>query len=149
MTGQAGGQSASGHSYNLGMTRLQRVGDLGEFGLIERLDAIVGSASKSRLIIGMGDDAAAWAPEPDTVTVATTDCLIQGVHFDLATTSWADLGWNARAENLSDVAAMGCRPRYALICLALPSECPIEDAEALYRGFAECGAEYDCAVVGG
>jgi thiamine-monophosphate kinase len=132
-----------------GGRELVRVGDLGEFGLIKRLDAIVRESSNPRLLFGIGDDAAAWEPEPGTVTVATTDCLIEGVHFDLATTSWTDLGWKALAENLSDVAAMGCRPRYALIGLALPNDRLLEDAEALYRGFAQCGAEYNCSIVGG
>ncbi len=133
------------------MDRKERVRarDLGEFGLIDRLDAIVRHPPNPRLILGIGDDAAAWEPEPDTITVATTDCLIEGVHFDLATTSWTDLGWKAMAENLSDVAAMGCRPRYALIGMALPGDRPTEDAEALYRGVAECGAEYECVIVGG
>lgn len=126
-----------------------RVRDLGEFKLIDRLEAVVRLPASSRLILGIGDDAAAWEPEPGTVTVATTDCLIEGVHFDLATTSWTDLGWKVLAENLSDVAAMGCRPRYALIGLAISNDRALVDVESLYRGLAECGAEYECAIVGG
>ena len=83
------------------------------------------------------------------MTVATVDALVQGVHFDLATTSWADLGWKALAENVSDVAAMGCAPRYALIVLALPSTVDPTDIEALYSGIRECAEASRCAVVGG
>src|ERR671933_326577 len=92
----------------------------GEFQLIERLGRVLGSAPTPGLLLGIGDDAAAWRPNPGTLTLATADALVQDVHFTLATTSWSDLGWKALAENVSDVAAMGCEPRYALVALALP-----------------------------
>lgn len=126
-----------------------RVAAIGEFALIDRLAGLVGPSANPGLLMGIGDDAAVWDPEPGTLTVATTDCLVEGVHFDLRTTSWADLGWKALAENLSDIAAMGCRPRYALVGLAIPSDHVVADVEALYRGLAECGATYGCAIVGG
>jgi thiamine-monophosphate kinase len=122
---------------------------LGEFRLIDRLAGVLGQPTPPELLIGIGDDAAVWRPTPGAVTVATADALVQGVHFDLATTSWADLGWKALAENVSDVAAMGCAPRYALVALALPGDIDPTDVEALYRGMAECADAYRCAVVGG
>ena len=122
---------------------------VGEFNLIERLTGVLGRPDAPGLLLGIGDDAAAWRPTPDTVTVATADALVQGVHFDLATTSWADLGWKALAENVSDVAAMGCEPRYALIALALPGTVDPTEVEALYSGLQECAEAYRCSVVGG
>jgi thiamine-monophosphate kinase len=122
---------------------------VGEFNLIDRLTSVLGRPDAPGLLLGIGDDAAAWRPTPGTVTVATADALVQGVHFDLATTSWADLGWKALAENVSDVAAMGCEPRYALIALALPSTVDPTDVEALYAGMRECAEAYRCSVVGG
>lgn len=122
---------------------------IGEFRLIDRLSRVLGTPSAPGLVLGIGDDAAAWRPTPGTMTVATADALVQGVHFDLATTSWSDLGWKAIAENVSDVAAMGCQPRYALVALALPVDTRPADVEALYRGMRECADAYDCAVVGG
>ena len=123
--------------------------DLGEFPLIDRLATILGVPSDPRCIIGIGDDAAAWAPTPDTITVATADALVQGVHFDLATTSWLDLGWKAMAENVSDIAAMGCTPKYALITLGLPPDQAVAGVEELYRGIAACASTYGFALVGG
>jgi thiamine-monophosphate kinase len=122
---------------------------IGEFGLIDRLANVLGQPIDADLLVGIGDDAAVWRTQPGAVTVATMDALVQGVHFDLATTSWADLGWKALAENVSDVAAMGCEPRYALIALALPGDVDPTNVAELYRGVAECGEAYGCAVVGG
>src|SRR5207244_1279802 len=129
--------------------RTMTLSTLGEFSLIDRLAGVLGPPRVPGLLLGIGDDAAAWRPTPGSVTVATMDALVQGVHFDLATTSWTDLGWKAIAENVSDVAAMGCGSRYALVALALPIDVDPADVEALYSGMRECADAYGCAVVGG
>ena len=104
-----------------------KVSDLGEFGLIELLADIVDktknpqNASWRQLLIGIGDDAAAWQDD-GSIQLATTDSLVQDTHFDLNITGWEELGWKAIAVNLSDIAAMGGVPRYALVSLALPGE---------------------------
>jgi thiamine-monophosphate kinase len=127
-----------------------RVSDIGEFALIDRLERVLGGALPlDRVILGIGDDAAAWHPTPGTITVATADALVEGVHFDLNTTSWVDLGWKALAENISDIAAMGCRPRYGLLAIGLLPGALASDAEALYEGVAQCAEAYECRVVGG
>ncbi|MEA2642275.1 MAG: thiamine-monophosphate kinase [Chloroflexota bacterium] len=126
-----------------------RASELGEFGLIERLTATLGAAPGAQLVLGIGDDAAAWTPTPGTLTVATTDALVEGVHFDLATTGWRDLGWKALAQNVSDVAAMGCAPRYALVALGLEGDPAVADVEALYAGMDACARAYGCAIIGG
>ena len=93
-----------------------KVSQLGEFGLIDLLFQMVHRAQDKQagawqqLIIGIGDDAAAWHGDAAT-QLATTDCLIQDVHFSLDTTPWHELGWKALAANLSDIAAMGGLPR--------------------------------------
>jgi thiamine-monophosphate kinase len=125
------------------------VSGLGEFDLIDRLAALVSAPSSPRLAVDIGDDAAAWASEPNAMTVATTDALVEGVHFDLMTTSWTDLGWKALAENVSDIAAMGCQPRYAFVALGLSASAPLDGVEDLYRGMAACGQAFGCRVAGG
>ncbi|MBA7571292.1 Thiamine-monophosphate kinase [subsurface metagenome] len=119
-----------------------KVSQLGEFGLIDLLFQMVHRAQDKQagawqqLIIGIGDDAAAW--HGDTATqLATTDCLIQDVHFSLDTTPWHELGWKALAANLSDIAAMGGIPKYALISLALPGHTEVDDIADFYRGMIE------------
>ncbi|MPZ13363.1 MAG: thiamine-phosphate kinase [Chloroflexi bacterium] len=125
------------------------VSSLGEFGLIDRLATLLGQPRTPGLLLGIGDDAAAWTPTPGTLTVATSDALVEGVHFELSTASWGDVGWKALAANLSDIAAMGCRPRYALVALGLSGSCALDDVDQLYRGMAECAAAFQCSVVGG
>src|SRR4029078_12598861 len=81
------------------------VRDLGEFGLIARLLPLL-DASGPPALVGAGDDAAAWE-QPAAVVVASADALVEGVHFDLTLTSWADLGWKSLAVDLSDLGDMG------------------------------------------
>jgi len=88
----------------------------GEFELIARLAALFGTPPDG---LGIGDDAATWPATGDTVQVATTDMLIEGIHFRLDWTSPEDLGWKALAVNLSDLAAMGATPGRALVSIAV------------------------------
>ena len=127
---------------------------LGEFNLINQLAEITQRcrqpqvASWQNLILGIGDDAAVWKNE-NNLTLATTDCLVENVHFTLETTNWHDLGWKALAINLSDIAAMGGLPRYALVTLGLPKETHTEDVLQLYTGMSELAEKYGTAIVGG
>jgi len=130
-----------------------KIAALGEFGLIDLVTKMVDVAtlnplSRQGLIIGIGDDAAAWHGDTSTQLV-TTDCLVQGVHFTLETTSWEDLGWKALAVNLSDIAAMGGQPRYALVSLALPADTEVSSAVALYHGMIELAQRHGVAIIGG
>lgn len=133
------------------------VKDLGEFGLIERLNARItrerggpdnGAAFDFRLLVDTGDDTAAWQTGAAT-ELATTDTVVEGIHFTRETTPWRDLGWKALAANISDIAAMGGRPTYALITLGLPPETAVADIEELYRGLLDIGNRYGAAIVGG
>jgi len=131
-----------------------KISELGEFGLIDLLAEMVnGSRDKQlsswqQLIIGIGDDAAAWHGDA-SIQLATVDSLIQDIHFSLETTSWRDLGWKAMAANLSDIAAMGGIPRYALVSLALPGDTEVDDVTALYQGMIELAQQFEVAIVGG
>lgn len=125
------------------------VSDIGEFGLIERLTARLGAAGDDALIVGPGDDAAVWRVGSEYV-VATTDTIVEGVHFRREFASWQDIGWKALATNVSDLAAMGAWPPYfALVTLALPADTNVESVEALYDGLAECARTYGVTIAGG
>jgi len=75
--------------------------------------------------------------------------MVEGVHFERDTISPRDLGYKALAVNVSDVAAMGGSPRYALVSLALPPDVEPSWVVELYGGLRECAAEHAVAVVGG
>lgn len=122
--------------------------DLGERGLIERIRTRFPTPSES-LTIGIGDDAAIMAPARGALEVATTDALVEGVHFDLAYSSFADVGFKALAVNVSDVAAMGGTPRFALLSLILPERISAADVDALLDGFHEMASEARVALAGG
>jgi thiamine-monophosphate kinase len=133
----------------------QTVSDIGEFALIARLQEELGdqavAAAKlgagSRLLLGIGDDAAVWLGATPA-QIATTDTLVEGVHFPPGV-PWSDLGWKSLAINVSDVAALGGTPEYALITLALPGEFLVRDVLDFYRGLAEAGRHFGVVVAGG
>ena len=131
-----------------------KVSELGEFGLIDLLAKMVYRAQdkqiapRQQLIIGIGDDAAAWHGDA-SIQLATVDSFIQDVHFSLGITPWNELGWKALAINLSDIAAMGGVPRYALVSLALPDHTEVDDVTALYQGMIELAQQFGVAIVGG
>ena len=139
-----------------------KVSELGEFGLISLLTEMVtrdrrdrtgpgDSASLNegfRLLVDVGDDTAAWLCGQGT-ELCTTDTAVEGVHFTRVTTPWYDLGWKIMAANVSDIAAMGGLPLYALITLGLPPDAEVEDLELLYRGMLDLGGKYGVSIVGG
>ncbi len=129
-----------------------KVSDLGEFGLIERLAAAVAkgelSEAASRLVIGIGDDAAVWRQDSGAV-IATTDTMVEGVHFLAQRAPWPDIGWKALAVNLSDIAAMGGSPEFALVTLALPPDSEVERIDDLYQGLTEAAGAFGVVIAGG
>jgi thiamine-monophosphate kinase len=124
-----------------------KVSELGEFGLIDLLAKMVGKGDE-RLLIGIGDDAAAWQGD-DSIQLASVDSFIEGVHFTPETTPWPDVGGKALAVNISDIAAMGGIPRYALVSLALPDDSQVEDVAALYNGMLKVGKQHGVSIIGG
>ena len=124
------------------------VSQLGEFGLIERLTRIVGAEGSPDLVVGPGDDAAVWRVGGEYL-IATTDAMVEGVHFLPERTRWEDVGWKALAANVSDIAAMGGTPLFALVTLALPPETLAETMDALYRGLGQSAGEYGVTIAGG
>ncbi len=131
-----------------------KVSELGEFGLIDLLAKMVNAAQDKKvaawqkLILGIGDDAAVWHGDT-SIQLATVDSLVQDVDFTLRMISWEELGWRAMAANLSDIAAMGGLPHYALVSLALPGHTEVKDVKALYRGMIELARQFQLAIVGG
>ena len=95
------------------------VADLGEHALIARITSRL--PVPAWVVVGPGDDAAVLKPVRNALDVVTTDALVDGVHFDTRFVPPRAIGHRALAVNLSDLAAMGARPRAALLSLALPA----------------------------
>ena len=134
-----------------------QVSDVGERRLIEALDEVIGAQQTStdqvagpgfRLRLSIGDDAAAW-DGPAGARVLTSDALVEGVHFDVGRTGWADLGWKSLSVNLSDIAAMGCAPLYSVVTLGLRGDLPVDGLVEMYRGMLEACRLHGGAIVGG
>lgn len=134
-----------------------QIKDLGEFGLIELLNTMIvehrakadnTSASGFPILVDTGDDTAAWKT-CETTELFTTDTVVEGIHFTRATTPWNDLGWKSLASNISDIAAMGGTPLYALVTLGLPPETEVEHIQELYQGMLQNANIYGVSLVGG
>lgn len=125
---------------------MTRLSELGEFGLITRLTA--GLTYGPGVVKGVGDDAAVL-DYGDRWILFTTDALVEGVHFRLGQVAPQDVGYKALTVNISDIAAMGGRPLYAVVTTGLPDYFSVEEADALYEGLREAAGEYSVSLVGG
>jgi thiamine-monophosphate kinase len=119
----------------------------GEFELIARLTSDL--ASREDVHLGVGDDCAIMDIGGDQLLLATCDSQVEGVHFTLQTSNPEQIGRKALAVNLSDIAAMGGMPRFALISLLIPSHISPEILEEMYRGLRQEAKRFDTAIVGG
>lgn len=116
-----------------------------EFALIRQYFARPGQ--HPGVVTGIGDDGAVLQPDPEHELIVVIDTLVAGVHFPEAIDAF-DIGYRAVAVNLSDIAAMGGRPRWMTLALTLPAA-----SEHWLGRFAEglhaAGAEHAVALVGG
>ena len=124
------------------------ISQLGEFGLIRRLTKDI-ECRQSSTLKGVGDDCAVIAPTDGEVTLATTDLLMEGVHFDLIYTPLKHLGYKAVVVNLSDLYAMNATPRQLTVSLAIGKRFQVEDIDALYEGMRLACEKYGVDIVGG
>jgi thiamine-monophosphate kinase len=121
---------------------------VGEFELIDAIERLVSSAKSLRGVrIGLGDDAAFL--RGSARELVTTDTLVDGVHFERDWLSATALGRRAFRVAVSDIAAMGGRPRYALLSLILPTDYAAADVRRLAAGFIDDAASVGTALVGG
>ncbi|MGH7727187.1 MAG: thiamine-phosphate kinase [Vulcanimicrobiaceae bacterium] len=102
-----------------------------------------------RIVLGIGDDAAAWRPSRSHLSVISSDALVDGVHFRTRAMSGGEIGHRAMAANLSDVAAMGARPVLATVALGIPAAGDAPLVVEAYRAMAALAARHGARIVGG
>ena len=124
-----------------------RIERLGEFGLIQRLAKRL--TLGPGVIRGVGDDCAVFEGPPAWYQLLTCDMLLDGVHFRLTRDPPAAIGWKALACSVSDVAAMGGLPQYAVVALGVPAGCSVEKMEQIYRGLQKMADTCGVSIVGG
>jgi thiamine-monophosphate kinase len=129
------------------MSERTEISSLGEFGLIEHLTRNIELQNASSLL-GVGDDAAI-IDHFGKQTVATTDLLVEGVHFDLVYTPLKHLGYKSVVVNISDIYAMNATPTQILLSLGLSNRFSLEALDEFYEGVYAACKKYDVDLVGG
>ena len=146
---------------------------IGEFGAINRIAAAFGGRETtrrggrgSRLLAGIGDDAAVFRLDGDKGTgeaesgkkegagtpydlLVSTDLLVEGIHFNLSYAGLNDLGYKALQANLSDIAAMGGEPLFYLVSIAAPGNMDAGEFKRIFAGMDEAARESGIKLAGG
>ncbi len=126
---------------------MTQINELGEFNLIKSLTKNIKLVNPSSLI-GVGDDCAVLEYKEKQV-LATTDLLLEGIHFDLTYTPLKHLGYKAAMVNISDICAMNGKPTQLLISIGISKRFSVEQIEELYSGIYLACSKANVDVVGG
>jgi thiamine-monophosphate kinase len=124
------------------------ISEVGEFGLIARIQAALGGGVDAGVHVGIGDDAAV-VELPGDRAVVSTDMLVEGRHFRRDWSTAADVGAKAVAQNVIDIAVMGARPATLVVALGVPAELAVEWVTELYVGMRAAAEELGVSIVGG
>ena len=124
-----------------------RVKDIGEIKLIERLSK--GIRLDSSVVKGIGDDTAVIKWTKDKHLLFTCDMLVEDVHFKAKSATPFQIGWKALGRNISDIAAMGGIPKYALISIAARPESDVKFLDGIYKGIKAIARKFNVNIVGG
>jgi thiamine-monophosphate kinase len=120
---------------------------IGEFGLIKKLRTKCKNIMPE-ILTGIGDDAAVIKQGNKNILI-TTDMMIEGIHFDPAFTTFYQLGYKFLAVNISDIFAMGGKPKYFFISIGIPNNYKSEDIDELYSGILKIAGKFGVAIAGG
>lgn len=123
------------------------ISELGEFGLIDRLTDSL-PLKNSSTVLSVGDDAAVMG-YGDREVLATTDLLLEGVHFDVRYVPLKHLGYKSAVVNFSDIYAMGGTPRQILVSIGVSSRFTVENIDDIYAGIRLACEIYGVDLVGG
>jgi thiamine-monophosphate kinase len=122
---------------------------MSETDLIEQIRTLAGTPKQKALIRSIGDDCAIVRPASGQDMVFTTDFVLENRHFTLDTHTAGDIGHKALARSLSDLAAMGAKPLFCLVSLALPAAISKRFVPAFYKGLLALADEHKISLAGG
>lgn len=125
-----------------------KVGDVGEFGLIDIIKKNT-ICDSSKVVAGIGDDTAVLKHPHDKLLLATADMMIENVHFLVKEDNGRQVGYRVMAANVSDIASMGGRPTQAMISIGVNPEMDVAYIESVYEGMKACAFTYGANIVGG
>ncbi|HOX53939.1 MAG: thiamine-phosphate kinase [Candidatus Omnitrophica bacterium] len=128
------------------MTKRSALSKIGEFGFINVIKKMV--KTDGSVLRGIGDDAAVLRFDKDKYLLLTVDMLIEGAHFRRNMNPY-DIGHKALSCSISDIAAMGGLPKYAVMSVGLPKDLNISYAKSLYKGIIDTANKYKINLVGG
>ena len=123
------------------------INELGEFGIINKIDSKFKKTRKST-ILGIGDDAAAISYDKDLVIISS-DMLVEGIHFDLSYTPLKHLGYKSVIVNLSDIYSMNSYPNQIILNIALSNKFSVEAIDEFYEGVKYACEEHNIDLIGG
>lgn len=124
----------------------KKLRDIGEFGIISKIRR--GLKVTSSVVKGIGDDCAVLKYTKEKYLLFTTDMIIEGVHFRKSAKP-ESIGHKALAVNVSDIAACGGAPKWAVISIGLPSNIPYDYARRIYNGIENLACRFKIDIVGG
>ncbi len=124
-----------------------QIKDIGEIDLIRRLAK--GFRLDRSVVKGSGDDTAVLKWTKDKYLLFTCDMVIEDVHFSLSKATPFQIGWKALGRNLSDIAAMGGVPKYAVVSIGISPELNISVADGICKGLKNLADRFEVSIVGG
>jgi len=123
------------------------VASLGEFPLIHNMTKNL--QTDDSVIHGVGDDCAVLEYTLQKYLLFSTDMVIEDVHFNRSEMNPKYIGYKALARNISDIAAMGGEPTYAVVSIGLPGELPLDFVKGIYDGLKGCASRFGVLIIGG
>ncbi len=123
--------------------------EIGENAMVGRFRRLAARRLGVDVVVGPGDDAAVVRASGDRLLLFACDMMVEGIHFRREWSSPSQIGWKAMACNISDIAAMGGEPRFAVASVAAPGDLDSSVAEGIAEGLIECASRYGASLVGG
>jgi len=125
----------------------EKLSQIGELPLLEQIRKDFSKKSKN-VLVGIGDDAAVVEPI-NKYLLATTDMMVEGIHFDLRFVTSYQLGFKLISVNVSDICAMGGEPYYLLLNIAINRNATKRFLDMFFDGVKDAISVYDTGLIGG